>query len=440
MTKSFFIYLIIFFSSGFYSVSFPQNPQWEKQSSPVSVTLRNLIFVDSLTGWAAGDLGTIVHTSDGGQNWEIQNSTLQTFIMDIFFINKDVGWALSLRDVFPFNSVILKTTNGGADWITEDFPDPEALLRTIFFFDSLNGFIGGNFIAYTYDGGNNWTEADVDSGLVSNLPVINFNFFSRQFGYACGGRIDLAGVIWRTTNYGLNWSSINVSPDEVFDIFVLDSLNAISLSGDPEGFFGVANIRTTDAGLSWTSDDLLFFGLSFAIDFRTWNEGWSASGYKFIFTSDRGTSWLEVLTPDSSSIYDIQFVNARTGYAVGENGAIYKLDPATVDVEDEIYQPDNFILFQNYPNPFNPSTKIKFTIATSPYPSPYQGEGTRERSLVTLKVYDVLGNEIAELVNEVKEPGVYEVVFDGTSRTSGIYFYRLIADNFSETKKMILLK
>ncbi len=103
-------------------------------------------------------------------------------------------------------------------------------------------------------------------------------------------------------------------------------------------------------------------------------------------------------------------------------------------------QPNAFYLHQNYPNPFNPSTTIKFTIPTSPFnPSPYQGEGNRER-FITLKVYDVLGNEIATLVNEEKPGGSYEVEFNGIGLPSGIYFYRLQAGSFIDTKKMVLLR
>ena len=109
--------------------------------------------------------------------------------------------------------------------------------------------------------------------------------------------------------------------------------------------------------------------------------------------------------------------------------------------------PSQFHLSQNYPNPFNPTTTIKFTIPTSPLnPSPYQGEGNRER-LITLKVYDVLGNEVVTLVTEEKPAGTYEVEFNSRSGLSGIrdlpsgmYFYTLIAGNYAETKKMVLLK
>ncbi len=94
---------------------------------------------------------------------------------------------------------------------------------------------------------------------------------------------------------------------------------------------------------------------------------------------------------------------------------------------------NNFSLEQNYPNPFNPSTKISFTIPASPLPF---GKGTGVR----LVVYDVLGNEIATLVNEEKSAGTYEVEFIPKNLTSGIYFYQLKAGSLVQTKKMILLK
>jgi hypothetical protein len=102
-------------------------------------------------------------------------------------------------------------------------------------------------------------------------------------------------------------------------------------------------------------------------------------------------------------------------------------------VEVIIEGPRDFSLSQNYPNPFNPSTKIKYTI-------PYVETHSDASLLVTLKVYDVLGNEVATLVNEEKTPGEYEVEFDGINLPSGIYFYHLKAGDFIQTRKMILLK
>ncbi|HEY6436512.1 MAG TPA: T9SS type A sorting domain-containing protein, partial [Ignavibacteriaceae bacterium] len=106
-----------------------------------------------------------------------------------------------------------------------------------------------------------------------------------------------------------------------------------------------------------------------------------------------------------------------------------------------------FALYQNYPNPFNPLTKIKYTIPVVIVPSEEQGKQSR---FVTLKVYDVLGNEVATLVNEEKSAGTYELEFStkggyvsagtGTDLSSGIYFYKLQAGDFIETKKMIVIK
>ena len=135
-------------------------------------------------------------------------------------------------------------------------------------------------------------------------------------------------------------------------------------------------------------------------------------------------------------------VDAKNGFAYVSDGIagfqIYRnLLVTPVSVETEKTMVDNFILYQNYPNPFNPSTKIKFTVPVT--------LSEVEGSLVTLKVYDLLGREVATLVNEEKPAGTYEVIFDSHSGEvrnlpSGIYFYQLQAGSFVETKKMVLIK
>ena len=93
--------------------------------------------------------------------------------------------------------------------------------------------------------------------------------------------------------------------------------------------------------------------------------------------------------------------------------------------------PAHYKLFQNYPNPFNPTTKIKFEIL---------GQARNDNMLVTLKVYDILGREVAILFNEEKPAGEYEVEFNAANLPSGIYFYQLKAGYYSDTKKMVLLR
>jgi M6 family metalloprotease-like protein len=114
----------------------------------------------------------------------------------------------------------------------------------------------------------------------------------------------------------------------------------------------------------------------------------------------------------------------ETGYTNVQSLAYRTSGTSSVNEIEQI--PGTFSLEQNYPNPFNPSTKIEFRIA--------------ELGLVTLKVYDVLGNELMTLVNEQKQAGNYEFEFNASSLSSGVYFYQLKSGNLTQTKKMVLLK
>jgi hypothetical protein len=124
------------------------------------------------------------------------------------------------------------------------------------------------------------------------------------------------------------------------------------------------------------------------------------------------------------------------------NNSVYIIFSIINEINEETKNsPEHFELYQNYPNPFNPTTRIKYTIPSV---------GTQRAVSVLLKVYDILGNEVSTLVNEVRQPGVYEVEFSNvgmrhaSSTTnalpSGVYFYQLKSGSFIQTKKMILLR
>jgi hypothetical protein len=175
------------------------------------------------------------------------------------------------------------------------------------------------------------------------------------------------------------------------------------------------------------------------------------------FTDSLGVGWNYLGTAmPNSPVTDLVLHNpTRTLVAATYGRSMYSIDlTMNTNTENDNHPVEDFVLYQNYPNPFNPITKIKFKIPTSPLnPSPYQGEGNRER-FVTLKVYDILGNEIATLVNEERTAGTYEVEFNAISHSgevrnlpSGVYFYRLNvhpsnvqAEGYEETRKMLLLK
>ncbi len=131
-----------------------------------------------------------------------------------------------------------------------------------------------------------------------------------------------------------------------------------------------------------------------------------------------------ILTAPSAGTYTVNAGYKNPSKNWGTTSAVITV--TGVDEELIGLKPENFALYSNYPNPFNPSTKIRYAISQSAF--------------TTLKVYSVLGQEVATLINEEKSPGVYEVNFNGLNLTSGTYIYKLQAGKFVETKKMILLK
>ena len=138
---------------------------------------------------------------------------------------------------------------------------------------------------------------------------------------------------------------------------------------------------------------------------------------------------------DSQSIVIAQFI-ARGSNNVNSVTKLKSLAEFVANYTVGINQigtevPSNFVLSQNYPNPFNPDTRIKFTIP---------GFSSLNSNVVTLRVFDMLGREVSVLVNEKLNPGIYEVSFDGSKLASGLYFYRLQMDGYSDTKRMALIK
>ena len=151
---------------------------WLSSSTPTQQTLRTLFFSDALHGWAGGDSGVIIHTSNGGDSWQLQNSPVNNLILDIFFIDNQNGWALTW-DLEPpiFGTIILHTIDGGDNWYREPYPQDNIFLRTIFFFDVLEGWMAGEdgLFIHTQNGGLSWAAAPLDSSLFAQFPVIHMN-------------------------------------------------------------------------------------------------------------------------------------------------------------------------------------------------------------------------------------------------------------------------
>jgi hypothetical protein len=428
-------------------------PSWEKVKTPTDFNLLKVFYLDSLHCWAAGDSGVILFSSDQGFNWDIQNSGVNNYIEDIYFLDDSLGWAVTfeLEGInFDIRSKILKTTNGGINWEKINYRHLNFILTSIYFLDSLNGWIGAkpSGISYTTDGGYNWVEANIDTGGFANFPIEQIKFSTPYYGFAVGGKVDAIGAAWSSSDGGDTWLPHGIGPDLFLDFVFLDSTNVISLTAELEGFYPTAVLKFDLLKNSWEYTDTQEYIYVTGMDWRTPSEIWGAAGHnaKSFFVSRDTLKTLELIpTPDSLLALDIDFADSLHGIAVGEGGYIFRYVPDSPVIVNEPDQKivDGYRLEQNYPNPFNPSSKISWQSPVG--------------SWQTLKIYDVLGNEIVTLVDEYKQAGSYSIEFNmqnlpaglaGLELSSGIYFYQLITGNpstssgkvFVETKKMLLLK
>jgi photosystem II stability/assembly factor-like uncharacterized protein len=123
------IYISVILILGFYPATIFSQGIWERLDSPTDDHLKSIHFVDSLYGWAVGDSGTVIHTSNGGDDWDFQDSQTKNRIEDVFFLNRNLGWASSWKtSSVPFGTELLKTTDGGKNWIIETYPDENIFL------------------------------------------------------------------------------------------------------------------------------------------------------------------------------------------------------------------------------------------------------------------------------------------------------------------------
>lgn len=413
---------------------------WERIDSPSLKNLNSVYFTDSLTGWAVGDSGIIIHTIDGGDNWIIQNSQTDNDIVYVFFLNSNLGWASSFNySTVPYGTILLKTTNGGEDWVSEQYPTENIFINSILFLDSLNGWMGGSphAIVSTSDGGVNWSQADVDTSTLAFFPVLSIEFYNEQYGYASGGIFDIAGVTWRTNNGGEKWYAIDVSDapaDEVHGLYIFDSLNVTGAGGDPDFGYGVGIISTLDGGYNWDYDEIGIQGNAFDIDFVNESEAWAPLGpqRKFIYSIDTGSTWVDISTPDSTAIFDVIFTDSLHGFAVGDNGAILKYTPSIpVGVGSNLNFLSGVILHQNYPNPTKGSTIISFEI----------NDGKLLNMPAQIKIFNMCGRLVRQLNLEKTSWGENQLTFDGVTFPNGIYYYQLnIGKSVFSAKRMVLMQ
>jgi len=255
-----------------------------------------------------------------------------------------------------------------------------------------------------------FTVIEVDSLKIAVILQINTNT----------GSDDLGGT---TIVFSFDTTAISFTNTPVKDIdYIFHNFS--------DGSYSLATVTKPMNNKIWINIDLPFINN---------NNGTFVAG---------SAEWTDVVTiyfdrVDSNATAKLSWLTTSPFWGMydADNSTLWEtgvFEDFPTSVEPGSTSPTNFKLSQNYPNPFNPTTKIQFTI---PFITLYGTEGTVS---VTLKVYDILGNEVATLVDDEKEPGDYEVEFStnsgGISLASGIYIYRIESADFVDTKKLVLLK
>ena len=391
----------------------------------------------------------VFSTTDYGSNWSQKNAGFkQATVYDLE--------SNSLGDIFArTRTFIYRSTDNGTQWMPTYFGDDAE--ADIFINSNDHIFASTSFLpgARSTDFGNTWTSLyngiccyiaswgeDFNQNIYATasgfyMSTNNGNYWtqiSSPYGLQTfefytqsiiiGGTI--FGTILRSTDTGVSWDSVGTSGFfKALSKTIIAENGTIFLTSPDRG--GIH--RSVDGGNSWvqlTSD---------ISDSSIWSITEDLNGFIYIAThsdgifksTNNGDSWASINSelPDTTVL--ALAVNKEgylfAGYA--ENG-IYRTVLPTTTIIKEHELPYNYLLYQNYPNPFNPTTAIKYQIP--------------ELSFVTIKVYDVLGGEVATVISEEKPLGNYEVEFNAATLPSGVYFYRLQAGSFVEAKKMVLLK
>ncbi len=430
--------------------NFTDNPPaggWQQQFLPTSLPgITDITFTDSLTGFAvttvdADNSSYIIKTINGGDNWIISlTENTGRIFTKVKFLNSSTGFAVTDYEVG--GGRLYKTTNGGNEWIILNNPNE------FFFYDDISvlseqeiwaagnlPFDGGVF--KTTNGGVNWQRMYYDI----SRPADRVYMYNSRIGFIAYGVLS-NGFLRKTTDSGNSWFLLN--DYGFYKMQFEDSLIGYKSDGNLK--------KTSDGGISW--DTLLavqngspVHGITDFVLLADTIWGINPSGnilypnneYRGVIfkTTNLGINWCFQL-PDTSiqlsHYYYINFFKANFGWTYLQIGGVHTITggdtvsyPLTLIKNLKLNIPKSFNLSQNYPNPFNPSTKIEYELQTSDF--------------VSIKIYDLLGKEIKSYVNKKQTAGKYQIDFDGSGLSGGVYFYSLYLNiNLTDTKKMLMVK
>ncbi len=371
--------------------------------------IRDIFFLNENLGWcvAFDNGGSFVgKTTNGGKSWKISVNAL-TKPWSVFFVNENYGW------ISCDGGGMAKTTDGGTTWTTMTVNSYGDHMYDVFFVDTLYGWtVGSNYFHRTTDGGATWTQT---LGGAANSGGNSIWFLDRNRGMKDSYQNNY------TSDGGVTWSNMpGYTLQQSKFIFATDKIGWAVQNTD------IA--KTTDGGLTWTAKYLTNVFLR-AVACTDTSVLWAAGNGGLLYKStDGGTAWTKISSLAGVDLYAI-FARGSNIWYGGMNGAIISNIAPLTAIEDREYantNPSRIDLAQNYPNPFNPATTIRFSLT--------------ENAVVSLKVFDLLGKEIAVLINAEYKAGTHKAEWDATRYTSGVYFYQLTTNGKTITKKLALLK
>lgn len=362
---------------------------WVPFTLGVRWNLNDIQFFDGYTGFVVGDRGVILRTDSRWRSWDVLSVSENYYNKAVSFIDKSNGIIAGYKYLYNGEmpqsyASILVTHNGGLSWAEKEI-NLIGKFNSVSFYDDDHAIAVGDagLVAYTNDGGETWYKHRITAKNLNEIRVCH-----------TGLKVIIGdqGALFVAKDQRNQWQNYSINRSYNLESICMRGDGTYVLAGEKECFH---------------NDSPVFLTV-------------------ILESTEINDNWKEVFCDIAGKFNAINFCNYKSGIAVGENGTVavynilYVQDPIVISDKQEK------IRIQNYPNPFNPATTISYNLT--------------EQSNADLRIYDVLGNEIAVLVNEEKPAGNYEVVWDASNLPSGIYIYQLRAGSIVQMKKMLLLK